>query len=375
MKTILVFSFFLPFFLSAQDPMVALVKVDGTLFETVHAEKKGLSDVDILISNIGQRKTDERGEFKFSYPIFESTVSDPKVQIQITSGKYKMIHPIDGSISLDTSNIVLFIELIVMGAEVSPKFQKLVEDQKQRIKKLQKSEKLNLRQLNALNKQMIDTIAFYENQQLDFQQKLNELEQELANSKSENTALKEEVARYKIQITALQDSVQSLSQQLFIALEERYLRQQKQFEEISTNLQEYLLRLKDVNDMLPKIKQYFPSGGNPGYAATFNDAITKYNEIYLTIYKEHPQYLEGVNHYWTSEKVSEPTEEAFNFIIKEVHEANFLLSLTEITDLIRQNKAGKAQKSGIASHNKLQPIIQELELKLNKVIALLQSQI
>lgn len=353
--------------------LIGIVKVNGKVIEKMNAKEIALTNADVHITNIGDKKTDQNGNFSFEYPIFEGNMTEPKVAIEIRSPNYNLLHPIDGQVSLNPSEFLLSIELMVIGNDVSSAFQQQIDKQKQRINQLKKAKKLNLRQLNAINKQLLDTILYFENQQLVFQEKMQQLETKLAESSEENEVLKEELIGYKKQVETLEQSVATLSEQLFEALEAKYLRQQTYFQNISADLQEYLLNLQDINDLLPKIKLYFPSNGNRDFAPTFNQAIEKYNAIYTKIFKEHPDYLEAVDHYWKTEKLNEPTKQTFDFLIQEVHDNHFLPNLSSILDLIRQNKANKAQKQGEATHQELTLLIQQLEVKIKETISLLKN--
>ena len=163
-----------------------------------------------------------------------------------------------------------------------------------------------------------------------------------------------------------------LTSDLEIALEEKYLRQNEYFSNVSSNLMAYLRKAKDLRDHLPFIADYFNS---PAGYEHFDKDIRAYNKIWENFDDNRMAYLEGVGRYWENQRTEKDLEEVFNFLVKGIHQNQILTVIRNINQELHKQKPRKAQKIATLSHEDMTVNIRALEKQINRTLSLMRRSI
>lgn len=351
---------FLPFFSYSQ----ALNQVDIRLkvIEKIADQSRPLANAKLAIKDWGEAFTDDQGRYNFKYTVSKN--GDPGLSIALLSGDHKLLKPLDGAIEVDTSREEVSIELLVVNmAEESEAFKKRVADLETRIARLQARNALTQKQLNEVNNRLLDTILYFEAVR-------EKLANQIVEYKNETEEQQREMDAQRARIADLENQVSRLTGDLEAALEERYLRQNQYFKDISSNLFAYLRKAKDIRDHLPYINTYFSSAG--GYANLGRD-IQGYNEQWETFDNRRLDYLEGVEHYWENRSVSKEVENLFDFLGKSIHQDQMLPAMNEIIAELHEQKPKKAQKIADMAYENMLANLGELEKRINRTLSNLRK--
>ena len=318
----------------------------------------------LVISDLGEIKTDSNGNYNFTYAVRNEV--DPILSIGLPSPEHKMLKPVDGSIELDPTKETMQIEFIVVNMkDQTPAFQKRINQLEKRIRVLQQKNTLSNQQLNALNQTLLDTILFFEaNKQ--------RLENQIAEYQERTDAQSEEIEALQSQILGLESQVDDLTFELEEALEAQYLRQNEYFTNISSNLMAYVRKAKDLRDHMPFIGSYFNTAG--GYSNYDND-IKSYNKLWEEFDNNRPSYIEGVERYWEDKDMSRELEEVFNFLVKGIHQNQILTVVRDINAELYKQKPKKAQKIADIARDDMSVNIRTLEQRINRIILQLRKNI
>lgn len=340
------------------------IDIHVNIKEKIAGDVKVLPNAKLLISDVGEVNTDNEGSYDFIYPVRNAV--DPAISISLLSENHKMLKPIDGSIELDPTRQEMYIDFLVVNMESeSPEFKKRIAELEKRVGRLKSKNALTSQQLNALNSTLLDTILFFEANRM-------ELESQIANLEELTEAQQTEISTLRSQVSALEDQVDNLTIELEQALEEKYLRQNQYFKDVSASLLNYLRKTKDLRDHLPFIKSYFNS---PGGFQSFDEDIRAYNKIYEEFDGNHLSYLEGITRYWENPKIGGEVEEVFEFLAKGIHQAQVLNVMHDINGQLHKQNPGKAQKIANLAHDDLSVNVQALEKKINRALTQLRKNI
>jgi outer membrane murein-binding lipoprotein Lpp len=270
-----------------------------------------------------------------------------------------MLRPLDGFIEIDTTNEEMHIELFVVNmAEESEAFKKRINDLEGRISRLKRKNELTQRQLSEIQSQLLDTIMHYENVK-------QELESEIANYEDLTEEQRREIEEQRSKIEELENQVSQLTYDLEAALEERYLRKNQYFKDISSNLLGYLRKAKDLKDHLPFISTYFTARSFANYERDING----YNEQYEKFDDNKLDYLEGIKHYWENDRLLKKTEELFEYLEKGIHYNQIFKTTVEVMGEVGKQKPKKAQKIATLAHEDLTINLDQLEKDINRLLS------
>lgn len=362
MRYLIICFLLLPLASSAQ--VVNAVDVRIKMQEKAAEELKALPNAKLVISDIGDAVTDENGEFRFTYPVRNAV--EPVISIGLISDDHKMLRPVDGSIQLDTAVDEMLVEFLVINLESeTPALKKRIAGLEKRITGLKQENNLTLQQINALNNTLLDTILFFEANRVVLENKIADYEETTAEQSAE-------IAQLRGQIDNLEGQVDQLTQDLEDALEEKYLRQNEVFKNISANLVTYLRKAKDLRDHLPFMSSYFNS---PTGYQNFDQDIRGYNAAYEAFDNDRLSYLEGVDRYWNNAALTKKLEEAFDFLGKAIHQSQILPVVNNINQELHKQKPKKAQKIATVAHEDMAVNIRALEKQINRTLSQLRKNI
>lgn len=347
--------FFLPLASFAQ--VLDYIDIHLKIVERVADNNKPLANAKLKISDYGEVLTNEEGQYTFPYAIRKDV--DPSVSIALFSEEHKMLKPLDGSVALDTTREEMYIELMVVNMEEeSEAFKKRIGQLETRISRLKTKNILTQRQLNAINNKLLDTILYFETVK-------QELEGQIANYEELTDEQQREISAQNDKISALESQVDQLTLELEAAMEERYLRKNQYFKDISSNLLGYLRKAKDLRDHLPYISTYFSVRS----FANYEKDIKGYNEQYELFDNNQLDYLEGVKHYWENRKLTKDVEELFDFLGKGIHYNQIFRATSEVMAEVAKQKPKKAQKLATLAHEDLVINLRALEKDINRVLS------
>ncbi len=332
------------------------VDVHLKIVEKVADKNTPLANTKLNISDYGEVLTNAEGQYTFPYAIRKNV--DPQISIGLFSEEHKMLKPLDGSIALDTTREEIFIELLVVNmAEESEAFKKRIGDLESRISRLKSKNELTQRQLNAINNQLLDTIMHFENIKRGLEQEIEDYENLTEEQRREISAQNDKILR-------LEDEVNRLTVDLEEAMEERYLRKNTYFKNISGNLLAYLRKAKDLRDHLPFIKTYFSVRNFENYKKDING----YNEQYELLENNQLDYMEGVKHYWGNRSITRNMEDLLEFLTKGIHYNQIYKTTAEVMAEVGKQKPQKAQKLATSAHQDLTINLRTLEKDINRIL-------
>jgi DNA repair exonuclease SbcCD ATPase subunit len=345
----------LPFASFAQ--VLDYVDIHLKIVEKVANKNYPLANAKLKISDYGEVLTNEQGQYTFPYAVRKNV--DPEVSIALFSSEHKMLKPLDGSIALDTAREEMFIELLVVNmAKESEAFKKRINQLEGQMARLQSKNELTQRQLDAINNKLLDTIFYFETLK-------QEMESQIADFENLTEEQQREIRSQNDQIAALESQVDQLSMELEAAMEERYLRKNQYFKDISSNLLGYLRKAKDLRDHLPYISTYFSVRSFDNY----KQDIDGYNKQYEQFDNNQLDYLEGVQHYWENRPLTKDVEELFDFLSKGIHYNQIFQATSDVMEQVAKQKPKKAQKLATAAHEDLTVNLRMLEKNINRVLS------
>ena len=350
--------------ITSSSQVLDAIDIYVNIREKIAGQVQILPNAKLLISDLGEVQTDDNGSYDFTYPVRNEV--DPAVSIALLSENHKMLKPIDGSIELDPSREEMHIDFLVVNMESeSPEFKKRIADLESKVARLKSKNALTNQQLNALNSTLLDTI-------LHFEANRQQLEAQIADYEQLTDQQNEELLGLRAQVSELEGQVDQLTEELERALEEKYLRQNQYFKDISSSLLNYLRKAKDLRDHLPFIKSYFNS---PGGFDSFSEDIKAYNKIYEGFDGNRLSYLEGIERYWENPRVGSAIEDVFDFLVKGIHQNQILPVMRDLTGQLHKQKPGKAQKIADLAYDDMAVNVQALEKQINRTLMQLRKSI
>lgn len=349
----------LPLFPQAQ--VMDFVDIHLTIREKVGDEVRVIPNAQLNISEVGEIATDEHGQYVYTYQVRNQV--DPEISISMLSPEHRLLKPLDGSVLIDPSQQEFHIDFLVVNmAEESEEFQKKIEALENNIGKLQRENQLTKRQLSRLNNTLLDTIIYFE-------QVRSSLEAQVSRMANLTEEQQQTIERQQTEINKLEARVNTLTQELTEALEERYLRQNQYFKDISAGLVGYVRHAKDLEEHLPHIKTYF---GANDFRSMDRDARL-YEKVFIELSDRHQEFLEGVSRYWENEAINKEMEEVFDLLIKGIHLNQIRPTVNGVFDLITKGKPGKAQKMAESAHENISLNLRSLEKQINRLLIKLRN--
>lgn len=338
------------------------VTLRGKVVELTGDKTIGVPGVVVSVSGESYDVTGQDGSFKLFVPSGQGQVT-----ITIKGSNSKMLSPYEGKVNMPPLYEPIPIRLC---NEKNQKLLEKVEALNVKVKSLQKTQKLNARQIEQIHQTMLDTISYY-------QTVVEKTSIQLDLAKTANLDLLEKIAQ-------LEKTNADLENKLFLALGEKYTAQQKYFELITTSLNNYISRLKDLHNILP-YDAVACMGNTPQACNRFYAAIEKYNQARNNINDNKDQYVQATQHHWSNQLVANELEEVNNYILNILHQPLLFEKMnTTIINPIKDRSQGntslKVAKKEISTASKalaaeLEPMIKTLDQKKNKLYNYLTNSI
>ncbi|HNR06232.1 MAG TPA: hypothetical protein PKM27_02880 [Saprospiraceae bacterium] len=338
------------------------VTLRGKVVEITPEGTVGVPGVVVSVSGESYDVTAGDGSFKLFAP-----GGLDQITITIKGSSSMMISPYEGKVSIPPLNEPIEIKLC---QEKNEQLINKITQLNTRIRSLQKTQKLTNRQLEQMHRTMLDTITFY-------QARLDLANRQLEKAETANQELKNK-------ITELEKTNALLEEKLFLALGEKFTAQQKHFESISTGLNDYISRLKDLHHILPTDAEACLAN-TPGACTRFYGYIEKYNQARNQIHEHLEEDLRAVGHFWSDPSVAAGLKEIYGYVLDTIHEPYLFEKMNKtVIQPIKQRSQGNAglnktkkqvSEAGHALAADLEPLIRTLDEKKAFVFNLMTNSI
>lgn len=344
-----ILSFFTLIFFSLSLLSQNLVTLRGKVVEIKGNKSVGVPGVTVSVSGESYDITGQDGSFKLVAPNGLDFVT-----ISIKGSSSPMISPFEGKINLPPQHEPIEIKLC---NENNERLTRKINELSVKIKSLQKNQKLSNHQIELLQRTMVDTIIYYQN-------RVDNLAENNEKSNAQNSALKE-------QIKLLEDKNAQLEQKLFLALGERFKNQQVYFEKISSALNNYASRLKDMHLILPTDASACISNA-PNACDRFYSSIEKYNQARNNINDHKDEWVNATREYWSNDEIHTELSSIIDYILNTIHEPKLFNQMNQtIINVIKDRSQGNISLSAAKKEIKLASTALATDLK--PLIALLDN--
>ncbi len=341
---------FIAKFCFAQLPS-GIIDIDGNVYGELDGKKVGVARILLVFSPSDTVRTDKSGRYEIRLPDFGKPI-----KVALLPSDYNIVVPPKGEIHFENimpSKLSITCNIMVMGDQINEELMQEVDILNKHINELQKKNNLSERKILALRNAMMDTLLYYQQVQAGLENRID-----LQNK----------------EILQLKDSIKIILKKYYDALDERFLRQQEAFTDVSEKLNTYISRASDLSDYMPYIKLCFERGEA---AQNYSRLIKEYNQTRDKINAEHAKDISSVKHYWTSPATALQLESTYNYLLKEVHDDTFLLWIGKIYEYFTTTpaKANQAQKTADSAQVLMNKKIEELKRQSEIIIELMRDQI
>ena len=352
-----------PLMIAAQEVTLAdSLQVKATVIEQLQGGLRSLPNLSISIKNVGTYTTNAVGDFSFSIQLKDNLEQD--VAININSLDYEITQPFEGKITIDTTHIENGISIVVLGKDVEQEYKDQITKLGKRLRKIQAVSKLTTRRLNAINDSLLQVIHSQAVENKTLRSTIEELKQTVAQTEEEKALLGKKVESLEMQLQVEKNKNDELQDQLAEALAENLRLQEEYLSLITGALNKYLVTTKDVQTLLLNVKQYSKS---KAYAASYNNSLQAYNDIFSAINEAHQGYIQNVKSSWKSERVAKAVETTFNILFDQLHYPTLEPTFLEVNTLLNERKIKKAHSLGAKKFDELAPIIRHLESNVKRL--------
>ena len=356
---------------NAQESQLQSIDLHISVIEQLKGAVKRVGNATLDLIGLGEYTTDANGDCELSAPIKDFNRYDSQLDIQVKVRDYDVISPYRGIMQVEISVPETEMDIMVIGRDVEQEYRDQINTLIKKLEVTEKKNSLSLKRMNAMNNSLLASMKQNEMQKTTLENTIENLNEKVISESAENQSLLEDLQRAKSEMNALRLSLQTKEDELFVALEERYLRQQNYHKAISADLNDFLIHVKDVHDLLQNLDKYFRPGQYPDYSKTYNSTLTAYNNILEKINENHPDYIHGIERYWGSPLIIEQLEDTFGMLFDQLHHPKLKPAINEINGHIRKNKPRKATKLAHEVFHDLNPLILNLEKSVNRSLDML----
>ena len=304
----------------AQIP-AGTIEVRGQLVEQVANQKRGIGNVEILVPPNGRYLTNQNGNF-----FFKIKYNSDQLNIGIQHREYKIMSPRGGIVELMGEKMVnqkpiIQIEILVVGKHTHPELEEQLHQWERKVKSLERKRKLSQKQINVLSEQIVKNTLSFENEKHQLRTQIDELQKDIKLQTYNSAALQDSLQALRQQNIKLNKRVEELTEDLFDALAEKYLRQQEHYQLLAAQLEDYLIKTKDLRDWLNHMDDYFL---HPQAQQDFIHVVGEYEKAWKVLNNNHQSYELKVQQEWNNNFVLENLENTFRFLLNDIHQKTFL---------------------------------------------------
>jgi hypothetical protein len=341
-----------------------VIEVRGRVVEIVNGKAVGVPKVTVAISNTDYDITAADG----SFTLYSKSSNQKFVKLTLTNGldNREMLAPIEGVVNIPPSKNIE----VMLCSQQNQALKTQVAALNTKVKSLQSKYNLSARQVQNLQKEMLDTVLFYE-------ARIQEIH--LANAQlnaQQNAASKAENEKKDQIIKQLETDLRQTMQQLMAAKDAQFLEKQTQFQSISATLRQYSDALHNLRDMLlpDRVATYFM---NEAAITALNKRIDAYNLALENLSAKQDAHLTAVQHYWTDPSVKTQLASTYAYILTDVHDKTVYPVEFSVNDIIKKYATGKlgrqqAQKKAVEAtkepFSRVTALLPTLEEKITNTI-------
>ena len=356
------------------------IEVRGRLVEQISNQKIGVGNVEISVPPNKRYKTNKDGNF-----IFKVKYNDDHLNINILNQGYRIMNPRGGMIELMGEQMInqrpfIQIEILVVGDHTHPDLEERLHQWERKVNSLERKRQLSRKQINVLNEKIIQNTLKFEDEKHQLQFEIGQIQQNLKTQIHRSAALQDSLKSLQNQNEKLNRRVDELTEDLFYALAEKYNRQQKHYRLLAKELEDYVVKIKDLRDWLKHMDDYFL---NPQAQQDFIHVVSEYEKAWLVLNNNHKNYELIVDQEWDNKFVLGKLQNTFHFLLDDVHKKIFLGSFQSYvyrplqdwaTGKIGKRKVKKLVDAGspIALQN-FNEKINQLENKIERTLFQLRS--
>ncbi len=351
-----------------QSVGLPLLSVQARVLEQLKGNIKSVPNANLKMVGLGDYATDSEGRFAFQISMEELLEFDNQMVIKIVLPDYEIIRPYQGKVQLDTSSSEVYLDILVMGRDIEEEYREKLTELSNKLRITERKNSISLKRISAMNDSLVIALQEDAEQQIELKKSIEKLKERADQEADQKSKIVAELENAQLQMQRLNSSLKNKEDELFIALEEKYLRQQKYQKSISSDLKNYLINVKDVQDILQNLDNYFKPAKYPNYTSTYNRTLQSYNNIFIKINDNHLDYIQGVNRYWENGLLADQVQETFEMLFDQVHHPILKPAIGEVNNHIRKNKSGKASKVGHKAFHDLNPLIINLEKAVNRLV-------
>jgi len=346
-------------------------KIQGRVIEKIGPKVQGVSDAQVLIAGQGLVSVGPDGYFTATVP------NKTKLKIEVLPTTYQILRPQDGQIPPERLSYT--IEIYVLSGTVDSNLQVNLRKLDEEINRITREKKLSDRQIVRLEKSLLDTVLYYQEQRKIWDARLAQTEQMLEASNQANRRLSDSLQAFSRQINILQDTVSSLMNRLAEALEAKYVRQKELYEGLTREILDYESRLKDLQNWLPKVQSCYK---NNQALVAFNKVCLDYSKARDALYNDQQKYLLGLQHYWDDPAAVSALEAYYQHVFSEIHDP---VILDQVNQKVIRNlqdystkgirKVSDTKRAADEAHEALQHQMPPLESAQNHLFEILKQEI
>lgn len=346
-------------------------KIQGRVIEKIGSKVQGVSDAQVLIEGQGLVSVGPDGYFTATVP------TKTKLKIEVLPTTYQILRPQDGQVPPERLSYT--IEIYVLSGTVDSNLQVNLRKLDEEINRITKEKKLSDRQIVRLEKSLLDTVLYYQEQRKSWDAKLEQTQQMLEASNQANRRLSDSLQSFSRQISILQDTVSSLMNRLAEALEAKYVRQKEIYEGLTREILDYESRLKDLQNWLPKVQSCYKS--NQALAA-FNKVCVAYSNARDALYNDQQNNLLGLQHYWDDPAATENLQTYYQQVFSGIHDP---IILDEVNQTVIRNlqeystkgirKVSDTRRAADDAYDQLKSQLPQLEAAQNHLFDILKLEI
>lgn len=337
--------------LAQQTPVI---EVRGRVVEMINGKAVGVPKVTVYITDVDYDITEPDG----SFTVHSKATNQKFVKLTLTNGldNREMLAPIGGVVNIPPSNNIE----VMLCSQQNTALKSKVTALNTKVKSLQAKYNLSARQVQHLQKEMLDTVLFYE-------ARIQEIQ--MVNAQ-QNAASNAKIQEKDKLIKRLEADLARTMQQLVDAKDAQFLEKQTHFQSISATLRQYLDALHNLRDMLlpDRVATYFI---NQAAVPALNKKIDAYNLARDGLLAKQDAHLTAVQHYWADPSVKTQLEATYTYILTEVHDKTVYPAEFTVVDILKkyttrklgrqeaQKKAVEATKEPFSRVTVLLPTLEE----------------
>jgi hypothetical protein len=344
------------------------IEVRGRVIEVVNGKSVGVPNIKVISENINFTVTNPNGDFSFFLPInmqtIELSLEEPPNKSWTSRNRLVSIPP--------SKNL----EIMLYRAE-NKRLKATIEQMNQKIKALERKNQLEKQNLAKITDILMDSIKSQEILIQTLEMERNEIKIASDNSSKES---ERRIQALEERLSQKDKQMEEIQQQLVIALEEKYLRQQAHLQLVAEPLRRYLDALKNLRDYLVPDKIYAYTS-NTQAIQYLTKKVELYNDARNRVNDNQDTYVTGVKQYWQDASLSTDFQETLSYLLNTVHnnmvQNNYNKGI--IDPLFHGKKTGrqltekKIKENASEAYPKMNEAIFILEEKINTTLVRLKN--